>query len=193
MNINFKDPASNQLWESYFANIKKYCVGLNQRQSEDIENEIKAHLFESFINQSGSELEKLQISIEKLGEPESFMSSWVEDRLLEQMAPGQKVRSLWSLSRLNPKKGLKQLLVNLLIGMGYLFAFYFFSVAVLKVFFPDNIGLFTFPNGVPFIGFVESSNFKEHLGYWIIPIGLMASFLLQYVLSKWLKKMIAKK
>jgi hypothetical protein len=181
---SFSDPKAADLWRAYFARIDRLCHPLNTRQAQDIILEIKAHLLESLLeDDKDDDLVRLESAIRRLGEPEEFVPSWVEDRLRLATEPGSGLRNLFNLFRLNAGKGLQHLLISLLFGFCYMLVFYLFSMAIFKGIFPDNIGFYTSPNGIPFIGFVDAEQFTEHLGWWLIPIGLSASAALFWLLS----------
>ncbi len=52
------------------------------------------------------------------------------------------------------------------------------AMALLKPFKPENIGLFTRDSSVSFGIIGNTTNMQEHLGYWVIPLGLIAGWLL---------------
>lgn len=182
---HFKDTATRDLWTGYLQQVQHLSKVLDSRQREDIEMEIKAHLLEGFIqSQADQEVERLQQAIQRLGEPETFIPQWVEDRLLEGAQPGNGMRNLFRLIRVSSVKGIRHILVSLALGLAYMFSFYLFSMAVLKVFFPDNVGFYLSPQGIPMIGYVDSEIFTEVLGNWLIPVFLMVSIVLLWVLSR---------
>jgi hypothetical protein len=169
----FKDQVAQQIWNDYLSQVEHLCVMLNQRQTADIQMELRAHLLESYTQlSSGSEAERIQSAIKKLGQPSEFIPLWVEERLLEGTMPGSGTRNLVNLFKINALKGVKQFVFSMLIGLGYLLAFYFFLSAVLKIFFPEYIGVYLSSSNILFIGYVDSEGFTELLGYWLIPIGL---------------------
>ena len=107
--------------------------------------------------------------------------------------PGSGTRNLLSLFKINALKGVKQFIFSMLIGFGYLLAFYFFLSAVLKVFFPEYIGVYLSPSNILFIGYVDSESFTELLGYWLIPVGLGVAVSLQMFLNKILTRKIGRR
>ena len=107
-------------------------------------------------------------------------------------------RLLFSASRtLNPKtilKGLyyylfgsiKRFFVSLFFSIGYLMAITFGIMAILKPFFPNNVGVFLDKDGFLNIGIIgDSSSLQtDILGYWIIPIGIVICLLIYLGLTK---------
>jgi len=190
----FKDQVAQQIWTDYLGQVEQLCVMLNQRQTADIQMELRAHLLESYTQlSSGSEAERIQSAIKKLGQPSEFIPLWVEERLLEGTMPGSGTRNLVKLFKINALKGVKQFVFSMLIGFGYLLAFYFFLSAVLKIFFPEFIGVYLSPSNILFIGYVDSEGFTELLGYWLIPVGFGVAVSLQMIMNKILTRKIGKR
>jgi hypothetical protein len=186
---SFSDPKATELWRSYFLHVDRLCKPLGERQRQDIILEIKAHLLESLLeDEQSDDLERLESAIGRLGDPDDYVPSWVEDRLRLASEPGSGFRNLYRLLRVNARKGIHQMLASLFFGFCYMLVFYLFTMAVLKGVFPNNIGLYTSPGGIPFIGFVDAEDFTEHLGWWLIPIGLAISTGLMWLLSILLQK-----
>ncbi len=185
----FADPAAKQLWNEYFARVKALCRPLRLGPATDIGSEIKAHLLESYIQQGeGSEIERLQAAMARLGEPEDFVPTWVQDRLEAATQPGSGVRDLISLLRLNAARGLRQLLFSLILGGGYLVAFWLFIVAILKPIFPANMGLFRLSDGWIILGYVSGEPKQDLLGYALIPLALGMAVGIQVLLGKLVRR-----
>jgi phosphotransferase system glucose/maltose/N-acetylglucosamine-specific IIC component len=72
----------------------------------------------------------------------------------------------------------------------------FGMMAILKLFFPKNVGLFIYNSGGVAFGVIgDPTNVRrEILGYWIIPIGIVLSLLIYLFLTRLLRELkIAKK
>ena len=85
---------------------------------------------------------------------------------------------------------MQQFAFSVAVGFGYLLSFYFLIMAILKVIFPDNIGLYLSPAGWPFLGYVDADEFTELLGFWLIPAGLFSALLLQCLLAILLRRWV---
>ena len=99
------------------------------------------------------------------------------------------MRSLWLLLGLNAKRGLRHLLTSLALGLGYFLAFYLFVMAALKPVFPDNVGLITTANGLTFLGYVDSPEMNDHLGYWLVPLGFVLALAMVWFLGLMIKRL----
>jgi uncharacterized membrane protein len=189
----FTQKQAQMLWSGYMHRVEGLCGSLDRRQKADILAELKAHLLESYIQlDDGDEETRISAAIEKLGQPEDFVPLWVEERLLDGAQPGSTTRNLYYLLRRNALTGVQQFAFSILVGLGYLLSFYFFIMAVMKVFFPANVGLYLSPTGIPFLGYVDADEFREVLGYWLIPIGLVIAVTLQLFLNGLVKRWVGR-
>ena len=193
-NPTFTDQQAQQIWLDYLQQVEDLCGLLNHRQKSDIQMELKAHLLESYIQlNTGDEVSSIQSAIERLGHPAEFIPLWVEERLLEGSLPGASTKNLLKLFKINAARGIREFVFSMLVGFGYLFSFYFFIMAVMKVFFPQNIGVYLSSSNIPFIGYLDADGFTELLGYWFIPVGLFVGISLQLFLNRLLTRRMKKK
>jgi uncharacterized membrane protein len=189
----FTQVQAQSVWANYISKVEGLCSALDHRQKADILAEIKAHLLESYIRfDDGDEESRISAAIAKLGQPEDFVPLWVEERLLEAVQPGSTTRNLYFLLRSNALRGVQQFLFSMIAGFGYLLSFYLFIMAALKIFFPQNIGLYLSPSGIPFLGYVDANEFTDVLGYWLVPIGLITAIFLQYVITHLVRQWVSR-
>lgn len=184
----FEDSASQKLWDEYFVAVQNCSQRLNERQQKDMEMEIKAHLLEAFAMGSGDESERLSNALNRLGEPSEYVPLWVEERLLNESQPFSSLHNLYHLSLLNARKGLGRFALSILFGLGYVLSLVLIFTSIFKLFYPENIGFYTSPEGLPILGYVEGEGFKEHLGYWLVPIGMVVGVSLQLLLNKLIRR-----
>ena len=183
------DTVAKKIWHQYFRRVKRCAKPLKSHQQEELILEIQDHLLESFKQETGNnEAEKLLNAIDKLGDPEEYLRPMIADRLLSSAS-----------STLNPKtifRGLyydlfgdiKSFLLSLAFSLGYLAAFVFAVLSILKIFFPDNIGFFINETGGILIGIIGGESLKtDILGYWDVPLGLLVSLIIYLVLTRNLK------
>ncbi len=185
----FTSHVAQDLWVSYLDRVDALCGSLDLRQRTDIQMELKAHLLESYILlKDGDEATRISAAINKLGQPEEFIPLWVEERLLDGAQVGSSARNLVRLFKINVFKSIRQFVVSMLMGFGYLLSFFLFITAIMKLFFPEHIGLYVSNTGIPIIGYVDSDEFTELLGYWLTPIGLVLAIALQWFLNRLLSR-----
>lgn len=194
IDATFTDEQAQQIWSEYLTDVDSLCGLLNKRQKADILMELRAHLLESYIQLNmEDEVSGIQSAIEKLGQPEEFIPLWVEERLLDGSQPGSSVNNLLKLIRVNATKGLKQFIVSMSLGFGHLLSFYFFIMSIMKLIYPENIGLYVSENGIPFIGYVDAVGFQELLGNAFVPIVLTMTAILQLLLNHWMRRQFRNK
>ncbi len=188
-NPTFTQKHAQEIWTDYLRQVERLCGLLDKRQKADIQMELKAHLLESYIQlDSGDEVDRIGAAIAKLGQPSEFIPLWVEERLLDGAQPGSSTRNLFFLLRSNAAKGVKQFAFSMTVGFGYLLSFYFFIVSVMKVFFPDHVGLYLSSAGIPILGYVDSEDFVELLGLWLIPVCLGTAIFLQFLSNRLIRR-----
>lgn len=187
----FMQKSAQQVWANYMGQVESLCGSLDKRQKVDILTELKAHLLESYIKfDGGDEESRISAAIAKLGQPQEFVPLWVEERLLDGAQPGTSTRNLYYLLKSNALKGVRQFAFSMIVGLGYLLSFYFFLVAILKLFFPENIGLYVTPAGIPILGYVDVDEFREVMGNWLTPVGLVSAIVLQFLLTHLVRRWI---
>lgn len=193
-NPTFTQKQAQKIWIDYLQQVESLCGLLNKRQKNDIQMELKAHLLESYIQlDTGDEVSRISESIAKLGHPQEFIPLWVEERLLNGAQPGSSTRNLFFLLKSNAVRGAQQFTFSLVVGFGYLLSFYFFIMSVMKIFFPDHVGVYLSSSGIPFLGYVDAEGFTEVLGYWLIPVGLGTAIFLQLLLNGLVRRWISPK
>ncbi|MDJ0751387.1 MAG: hypothetical protein QNJ11_18020 [Woeseiaceae bacterium] len=170
---SFEMPETAQLWEDYVSRVDALTRPLALPQRRDIMLEIHAHLLESMLDKRGDETHRLREAQQSLGDPDEFIPGWVQDRLEENADASLVLHSRWQLMRLNAARGIRGLLKSVIHGFGHMLVFYSFLMALLKPFYPDNIGVFTSPSGWPIVGFVDAGDFQEHFGWWFVPAALL--------------------
>lgn len=193
MNVEklFSDKVAKKIWNHYFRRVSRCSAALAPEQQEDLKLEIQDHVYESFNREKGdSEAERLLSVIEKIGDPEEYIKPMVADRLLSSASRTFNPRTIFKGLYYNMYGNIKQFLLSLTFSFGYLMAFFFGLLAVLEIFFPNNVGIFLSPDGTPAIGVImnEPEYVKSDvLGYWSIAIEIVFALLLYLGLTRKLK------
>ncbi|RXG18296.1 putative membrane protein [Leeuwenhoekiella aestuarii] len=172
--IVFTDAEAQRVYASYIKRIRHVLKNLLPADSEEILMEFNSHIYESIESRGdASELKSLLDATDKLGDPELVLKPLVADKMLDKAT-----RSF------NPLDVLKALMLNITNGISYIIfailylflgAFIFMILAKLA---NEEVGLYFKNDQFVALGFVKNtSNYQEVLGYWFIPLMLLAAFL----------------
>jgi len=186
----FSEKITVKIWDQYFRRVNRCSKTLDKDQQKELQLEIQDHLYESFKQETGdSEAVRLLNAIDKIGDPEEYIKPMVADRLLSSASRTLNPKTILKGLYYNIFEGIKHLFVSLFYVMGYLTAITFGSLAILKIFFPKNVGFFIYRSGGHAFGVIgDPINVRtEILGYWIIPIGIVLSLLLYFSLTRSLR------
>lgn len=182
----FKDPNSVKIWDSYFRRVSNELRLLDRETADDMSAEIKSHLWQSFEESyQGDEVSALLNVIEKLGEPEDFLRKNVVEILIESGTRRFSIISITKGLLVNIGTGLMNIILSFLFFTGYLFVLAFGILSFVKIFYPQNVGFFTWDDGRLVVGYTSNPEFSnELLGYWIIPVMLLLSVILYVLLTR---------
>jgi len=191
--LKFNERTTQKIWDDYFKIIKKLLHRVPPKISDELILELKSHLYESFVEDNGeSESNKLLNAIERLGDPEEFLKPIIADKLLIDASKSFNPRSIFFGIYYNLYGGIARFFLAIILWIGYLTAFFFSALAVLKLIFPLRTGLFYSDSGIYQLGFMEAGSGKDVLGYYFVPISLLISVMLFWVLTKFLRTIIKK-
>ncbi|UCE22747.1 MAG: hypothetical protein JSV46_11220 [Candidatus Aminicenantes bacterium] len=187
----FKNTITKKIWDQYDQRLQHILRRTDKEEKKELLLEIKSHLLESFKQDPAeSEEEKLLNAIDRLGEPEIFLRPLIADRYMTRasrtLSPKDVARGLY----FSLFTGFKKAVISFLLGLGYILAFIFAVMAVLKPFLPNNVGVLLFNDGSITAGMAfNSSGVKtDYFGYWIIPISAALAVLIYIGLTKYLRK-----
>jgi hypothetical protein len=186
----FSDKVTGRIWNQYFRRVNRFSKSLDKDQLKELQLEIQDHLYESFKQETGeSEAVRLLNAIDKIGDPEEYIKPMVTDMLLSSASRTLNPKTIIKGLYYNLFEGIRHLFVSLFFVLGYLIAITFGSMAILKLFFPKNVGFFVYKSGGHAFGIIgDPINVRtEILGYWIIPIGIVLSLLLYFLLTRSLR------
>jgi len=149
MNIQFpiESDASKKVWCSFERELDHKLKPLPADEKNDVKMEILSHLYESAINDSApNEEERLINAIDRLGEPDLYLTPLIQDILFAQkVAKGQPKAILKSLL-VTTQKSLVHLFLTALFGFGYFITLIFFIAGVMHIFMPE-VGIWLDDNG----------------------------------------------
>lgn len=186
----FQDTITLKIWKQYMLRLATVLNPLDNELREETTLEIQAHLLESFQHEEGeSEADRLLNVLKKMGEPEVYLKPMIADKLIVKGSRSMKPAIIFKGLYYSFSRGFKKVVQACLFGLGYLIVFWLGFMALLKPFFPKNVGLLLFEEGDASFGLIlDSTGLKTDVfGYWIIPGGFVLAVLLYICLSKWLR------
>ena len=190
--IEFNDSNAQRVYDNYMKSIRNVIKPIPANEREEVLMEFNSHIYEKMqLNTDSSELETLLDSIDKLGAPEEVLKPLVADKLLEKATKS-----------FNPFDVLKALLANLTNGIAYIFFFILYTslasflfLIFAKIFY-DGVGVFYKDGKFQAIGMISNTEgLDEVLGNWFIPVMLVATIALYFIITLLLKfkKSLSKK
>ena len=188
MTPTFSDPAARRRWDSYFAEVDRF-LSRGGADAADLRGDLEAHVADSMaVAPDGSELERLDAALARLGRPIDFLRPMLADELIER---GTRTYSPITIARgltHAVMAGSRRAAVALTFGIGYLLLAIFTTMALLKPLWGEHVGLFRHADGTISAGIVaNTAGASELLGWWSIPIALALAALLYVALAKGLR------
>jgi uncharacterized membrane protein len=199
--ISFDTRSAQRVYNDYIQRCKRATSILSAKDKEEVLLEINSHIYEYLsANSAKDEMDTLLNVLERLGAPEETLKEIVADKKI-----GQATLTF------NPKHLMQALLLNLTNGVIYIVLFVLFLLEIafpvliiLKLIYPDHVGLYTKSNGGFLYGYMSKagsggisvgySNHAERteiLGSWFIPATLLIAVLI-YIGIIFLLKVVKK-
>lgn len=177
--MTIPDDAKQKI-EAYLGKLSAQLRGFNAPQVAEIVAELRSHILDKLA--AGSETTAAQVDsiLAALGSAEELANQYITDTLL--------ARAEGSRSPLRMLDGLFRWATLSFAGffvlfgsvVGYFFGVVFILVAVFKVIHPQTAGLWLLPDGTGDsefsfrMGFGSVPAGRDLLGWWIVPLGLLA-------------------
>ena len=189
---HIEDPIAMRIWDQYFKRVDYVLQSVVPDQQQKIIKELRQQLYAYYIVDEGfSDPERMLNAVDKLGEPESYLKSIIEDiKVREALLRYNPIVILKQLFHA-PFSNLRQFLFCCIMGAGYLFLFLLFLLSVLKICIPE-IGLYFHDSGGISVGITSDPHAVELLGKWLIPLGVIFSVMMYIALTKILEHISGK-
>jgi uncharacterized membrane protein len=178
----------------YLRQVEQSLQTLSPEDRSEIVAEIHGHLLEKLAS-GGSQA--VRDSLAAFGTAESYASAFVEDANIRSALASRSVGGMFVQSLKLAGRGVTYFLTSLIVVLLFAFAVALAILSILKAVIPGQVGFWTFANSDSFVvGFLDETSRAgalEHLGYWIIPLGLaaglalfsLANFIMRRTLSSW--------
>jgi hypothetical protein len=175
---------AQQKIDAYLNRIRGRLRGLPAEERREILEELRSHLLEKAVA-GGMTGGAVDAALESLGSPEELAREYVTDELLARAEVSRSpLRILDSLFRW-ASLSIAGFLVLLGSVTGYLLGVVFLLVAALKPFHPETAGVWASRDASGDLSLSVHMGFgyaplvgREVLGWWIVPLGLLAGCLL---------------
>jgi hypothetical protein len=188
--ISFDTQSAQRVYNDYIQRCRKATSILSVKDREDVLLEINSHIYEYLsANNAKDQLETLLNVLERLGAPEETLKEIVAYKKI-----GQATLTF------NPKHLIQALVLNLTNGVIYIVLFVLFLLElafpvliILKLIYPDQVGLYAKRNGGFLYGYISQSGSggisvgfsnrveqTEILGSWFIPVTLLIAVVIYF-------------
>jgi len=167
--------------DRYLARLRAGLARLGQAEVDEILREIRGHILEQ--TETDNTPEHLQATLAKLGSPEQLASLYQTESVLARVRDSGShlglVRGVFCLAR-RSVLGLVAAVTGL---VGYLLALWCLSLGIMKIIWPENVGVWWGPEERAFGYNVTTINGSldlppDLLGWWLVPAGLFGCTLL---------------
>jgi uncharacterized membrane protein len=168
---------SNPMIESYFAALANQLSDLPQAKRDELVRELRAHVFDRLEQIAVPTDDDCRTVLKAMGSPEEIARQYRLELLLNRSAwrisPWSVLRTLfrWTLT------GIQGYIVFVLAVIGYTMAAAFYITALLKPFFPHNVGVFISEQCLNLAHFPGPPPGTEILGVYYIPVAVFVGFL----------------
>jgi uncharacterized membrane protein len=168
---------SNPMIESYFAALANQLSDLPQAKRDEVVRELRAHVFDRLEQIAVPTDDDCRTVLKAMGTPEEIARQYRLELLLNRSAwrisPWSVLRTLfrWTLT------GIQGYIVFVLAVIGYTMAAAFYITALLKPFFPHNVGVFISEQCLNLAHFPGPPPGTEILGVYYIPVAVFVGFL----------------
>ena len=183
---------SNTMIDSYFDALSTQLADLPPARREEVVRELRAHVLDRLEQITVPSDDDCRTVLKALGTPEEIGRQYRVELLLSRSAwrisPWKMLRTLsrWTLT------GIQGYIVFIVAMVGYLIGASFYLTALLKPFFPHNIGLFVNEQGLNIARFPGPPPGTDLAGPYYIPIAVCAGFLFTFLTTVTIRFVVRK-
>ena len=155
---------------------------LSPAVAADAVREVESHIRDAVMLAGDVPDEQVALEgiLQRLGPPMRVAQAYSLELVMDEAATTGRLmavlRSLFHAAR----TGVTAFFAAFALFVGYSFGAAFIVISLMKPIFPNNVGLWTTPNGMPVSGGVNFPGVRDglvfHTSYWIVPIALLIGF-----------------
>jgi|SRR5579864_3575242 len=174
--------------ESYLARVRTALRGLPEREIDDILRELRSHAGEL----AGPDGTNVDAALQSLGDPVDLANTYrAENTMVRAECAGSPLVILQGLRHATRTRA-GRVLATALYAFGYINVLSLWTAALDKLFAPAQSGLWYAPDNAWPLRWVTDGKApvgaRELLGWWLIPVAIVAGFVLRYLIdqaAKW--------
>jgi uncharacterized membrane protein len=169
----------NAMVENYFVRLDSRLGGLPRARRQDFLLELRAHVMDKLSQVAVVTEADCKSVLDAMGTPDEIARQYRMEFLLKHsswnLSPVTVLRTLlrWTLA------GVQGYLVFLVAMIGYVFAACFYITALLKPFFPHNIGMYVNDSGINLANFPVQHG-HDVMGNYYIPFAVFTGYLFTF-------------
>ena len=167
---------SNPMIDAYFSDLERKMADMPAADRQEFLRELRAHVLDRLEQAAGGTEDDYRAILKALGTPEEIARQYRVERIM--------TKSAWTLSPLSILRttlrwsltGFQGFAVFMIAFTGYAFAFSFYLGALLKPFYPHNVGFFVGDHGLNMAAWPAPQT-KAVLDAYYIPITIVLGYL----------------
>lgn len=174
-----------EIIHQYLKSLTKYLSRLDKTDTDEVIKEIESHIYDSIedLEHQGINAHVTGI-LEGFGQPRQLAEQYVA-HILDGASPPTGFKAIQSV-----KKGVTRSLYYSMASFGFGISLLLALIGIIKIFSPHSIGVWSAAQGNSFAIALSGGlypNSSELLGFWLIPISLILSFLIGKITWRILK------
>ena len=178
--LQLENSSAQRIYDDYIVRCKKSLKILSEEDKEDCLLEINSYIYEYLTankeNDKDAVANLLNI-LDRIGIPEETFKELIASKKISQAVKTFNPKVLMQALFLNIQNGFIYIILSIL----FLFLSAFPVLIVLKLIKPNDIGLFV-GNHSFFFGFADSKNGTELLGNGFIPVSIIATAVIYFLI-----------
>jgi hypothetical protein len=178
--LQLENSSAQRIYDDYIVRCKKSLKILSEEDREDSLLEINSYIYEYLTANKENDkdaVENLLNILDRIGIPEETFKELIASKKISQAVKTFNPKVLMQALFLNIQNGFIYIILSIL----FLFLAAFPVLIVLKLIKPNDIGLFV-GNHSFFFGFADSKNGTELLGNGFIPVSIIATAVIYFLI-----------